>query len=383
MKKIAILGSTGSIGTSTLRVIDHLEEQFEVSALAAHSNIDLLQEQVERYKPRLVAVYDETKANELRQRLSGIEVVPGIEGLKACAALAEVDLVVTAVVGSIGLEPTLTAIQHGKDIALANKETLVAGGELVMQAARDKGVQILPVDSEHSALFQCLNGENLKEVSKLVLTASGGPFRSYTDEQLASIQPSDALNHPTWVMGAKVTIDCSTLMNKGLEVIEAHWLFSMPKEKIDVVVHPQSTIHSMVEFCDGSTIAQLGTTDMCIPIQYALTYPKRQPTFLKPFSLTDLQTLTFYPPDTERFRCLRLAYVAMEKGGTMACFMNAANEALVDHFIQGEISWLDIGKRLEALMNKHEVIHKPDLAAIQAVEKEAREQVMMMQGTHV
>lgn len=355
MKRIAILGSTGSIGESTLRVVRHLGDRFRITALAARGNIELLEAQAREFNPTLIAVYDESKACELKKRVPHIEVVAGIDGLKAVAAHHEADFVVSAMSGTAGLIPTVAAIEAGKELGLANKEALVSGGSLVMTLAKKRGVKILPIDSEHSALFQCLEGQSKSAVRRLVITASGGPFRTYSAEQLSTITPEQALRHPTWAMGAKVTIDSSTLMNKGLEVIEAHWLFGIPLEQIDVVVHPQSIIHSMVEFVDNSLLAQMGETSMIVPIQYALTYPERLPGILKPFDFVKYSTLQFMVPDTDRFRCLRLAYDAIRIGGTLPCYMNAANEVLVHHFLNKKISWLEIAQRLEALMLKHQV----------------------------
>lgn len=371
-KRIAILGSTGSIGKNTLEVVDHLPEKFTVVSIAAKSNIDLLEIQAKKYRPKCIAVYDEDKALILKKRLPDFHVVGGMEGLKEAASIKDADCVVSAIVGSIGLVPTLAAIEAGKEIALANKEVLVAAGDLVTKLAKEKGVPILPVDSEHSAIFQCMLGGKKSEIRKLILTASGGPFRSHSLNDLKMIQVDDALKHPTWTMGAKVTTDCSTLMNKGLEVIEAYWLFGLPIDQISVVVHPQSVIHSMVDFVDGSILAQLGRTDMKLPIQYALTYPDRYPGTLKPFDFTEYETLNFYKPDLERFRCLKLAYEAIVEGGSMPCFMNAANETLVERFLNKEISWLNIGERLESLMSDHKSKAFPNLEEILDVEHEAR-----------
>jgi 1-deoxy-D-xylulose-5-phosphate reductoisomerase len=353
MKKIAILGSTGSIGRSTLSVSRHLKERIQVVALAARNNIELLEIQANEFNPKLIAVFEEQSALQLQKRLPHIPVLAGLEGLKAVAAFQDASLVVAAISGTMGLVPVLSAIEAGKTIGLANKEALVSGGALVMEKAKKHNAQIIPIDSEHSALFQCLKGEPKAAVRRLILTASGGPFRTYSTEQLEQVTVEQALRHPTWVMGDKVTIDCSTLMNKGLEVIEAHWLFDMPIEKISVLIHPQSIIHSLVEFIDNSLLAQLGESSMIIPIQYALTYPERVAGNLKPFDFTQYSTLQFSLPETDRFRCLRLAFDAVKAGGTLSCFMNAANEVLVEAFLAKRLSWNRIATMLESLMQKH------------------------------
>jgi len=372
MKRIAILGSTGSIGTNTLKVARHLSDEIQVTALAAGSNVDLLCSQAKEFNPEIVAVYNEDKARELQGKLPGVRVVAGMEGLSEAASHESVDMVVAAITGTAGLVPTVAAIEAGKDIALANKETLVSGGELVMRLVKEKGVSLLPVDSEHSAIFQCLNGEDKASVHRILLTASGGPFRQHSTEQLGGVTVDDALNHPTWAMGPKVTVDSSTLMNKGLEVIEAYWLFGVTPEQIDVVVHPQSIIHSMVEFVDGSVIAQAGETTMCTPIQYALTYPHRLPGTLKPFDWLKTNTLQFFPPDTDKFPCLRLAFDAINSGDSLPCYMNAANEILVGRFLNKELGWQDIATKLEALMGRHKAVEVNSLEDILAVDQEAR-----------
>lgn len=370
MKKIAILGATGSIGKSALEVIDHLGPEFGVSALAACSNIDLLLSQALRYRPEVVAVYNEDKARELQKRLPGVRVVGGMEGLKEAAVRG--DMTLSAMSGTLGLIPTLAAIQAGKDIALANKETLVTGGELVVKEAERRGVRLLPVDSEHNALFQCLVGENREEVSRMVLTASGGPFRNYSLEEMGKIKKEDALNHPTWRMGPKVTVDSSTLMNKGLEMIEAHYLFQIPAEKIDVVIHPQSIIHSLVEFRDGSMKAQMSLPDMKLPIQYCFTFPKRWGGILKPFDFIHNGKLEFFKADKTKFRCLDLAYLALGAGGTLPGYMNAANEVLVGRFLEGGIAWMDLATKLEKLMERHKIQSARCLETLLEVDKLAR-----------
>lgn len=354
MKKIAILGSTGSIGESSLKVVRHLKDHFQVVALAAKSNIDALEAQAREFHPELIGVYEEKAALELMRRVPHIPVLSGMEGLKAVASYSNADFVISAMSGTAGLIPTIAAIEAGKDVGLANKEALVSGGAFVMSLVKKHGIHLIPIDSEHSAIFQCLNGENRTAVHRLILTSSGGPFRTFSSEQLFNVTIDQALHHPTWKMGAKVTIDSSTLMNKGLEVIEAHWLFDMPLEKINVVIHPQSIIHSMVEFEDNAIMAQMGEPKMIVPIQYAMTYPKRLPGLLQPFDFIKNGTLQFFIPDTDKFRCLRLAYDAAKVGGTLPGYMNAANEVLVHRFLNQNISWQDIANKLEDLMSRHQ-----------------------------
>ena len=371
MRKLSLLGSTGSIGKSTLGVARHLKEELCVTALAARSNIDLLEQQIQEFNPSLVAVFDEKKALELQSKVPHVEVVAGLEGLCAVASQSCADMAVLAMSGSSGLSPAIAAINAGKQIALANKEILVCAGELIMRLAKEKGIQLLPVDSEHSAIFQCLQGNEKKEVRRIILTASGGPFRTLSAERLRSVSVQEALNHPNWRMGSKVTIDSSTLMNKGLEKIEARFLFDVEPEKIDVVVHPQSVVHSMVEYQDGSILAQMGLPDMSLPIQYALTYPKRCPGRLPPLDFTNLQ-LTFEQPDREKFLCLALAEEALLRGKSAPCAMNAANEILVERFLQGAISWSAIGDKLEKLMSSHREVDVLTLESILAVDSETR-----------
>lgn len=374
MKRIAILGSTGSIGKSTLHVARHLGNSVRVTALAAKSNIDLLEKQAEEFTPDFIAVYDKDKALELQRRLPHIPILAGMEGLKAVAQHANADLIISAMTGTLGLVPTIAAINAGKDVGLANKEALVSGGALVMSLVKEKGVRLIPIDSEHSAIFQCLNGENVATVRRLILTSSGGPFRNHTSEQLNDISVDQALRHPTWSMGPKVTIDSSTLMNKGLEVIEAHWLFNMPLDQIDVIIHPQSIIHSMVEFVDNSIMAQMGEPNMITPIQYAITYPDRLEGSLKKFDFTKSETLQFFTPDMDKFRCLALAYQAILAGGTFPCYLNAANEILVNRFLDRKISWKEIGNKLEQLMSRHSVTSINSLDDVIAVDTQAREE---------
>ncbi len=372
MKKIAVLGSTGSIGKNTLRVASHLKEEIQVTVLAAHSNIDLLELQAQEYHPQLIAVYDEAKAKILQKRIPAIPVVSGIEGLKLAASCPDVNFVVSAISGMIGLIPTLAAIEAGKGIGLANKEALVAGGHLVMDLAKKHRVPIIPIDSEHSAIFQCLQGESKKSLRRIILTASGGPFRTFSREQLQKITIQQALKHPTWAMGPKVTIDSSTLMNKGLEVIEAYWLFGVSVDQISVLVHPQSIIHSMVEFVDSSIIAQLGEPSMILPIQYALTYPDRLPGLLPSFDFIKNNRLEFFEPDLKAFRCLHLAFDAIKVGGTMPCFMNAANEVLVDHFLNNRLEWTEIASHLEKLMQHYQPQQIHSLEDILEADSQAR-----------
>jgi 1-deoxy-D-xylulose-5-phosphate reductoisomerase len=368
MKKITVIGSTGSIGVNTLQVARHLG--YPVLGLAAHSNIDLLEQQANEFQPEIIAVYDKSKALELQKRLPQFTVIGGLEGLNAVSTLSSADMVISAMTGTLGLVPTLSAIKAKKDVGLANKEALVSGGALVMELAKHHNINLIPIDSEHSAIFQCLQGQKKEAIDRLILTASGGPFRSYSMEQLKAVTVEQALQHPTWKMGPKITIDCSTLMNKGLEVIEAHWLFSIPIDRIEVVIHPQSVVHSMVEFVDQSSLAQLGVTDMRIPIQYALTYPDRKPGILPRFDWTKMHQLQFYSPDREKFRCLDLAYQSIKQGDSMPGYMNAANEILVNRYLKKEIGWMDIGRKLEDLMLKHNpcVIHNiEDVLSVDAL----------------
>ena len=356
MKKLSLLGSTGSIGTQALDVVRCIQGEgkhaVQVAALAAHSNIRLLEEQIREFKPQAVAVFDLQAASALRAAVRDLDVkvYGGMEGLCALAELDDADLVLNSVVGMVGLQPTLTALRAKKQVALANKETLVAGGALVMQAAKENGVEILPVDSEHSAIFQCLQGMHTKsDLKRIILTASGGPFFGKTRAELSSVKLADALKHPNWDMGAKVTIDSSTLMNKGLEFIEAKWLFDMEPDNIDVVVHRESIVHSLIEYRDHSVIAQLGVPDMRIPIQYALTYPRRFRSPVKQLNLTDWQRLTFFAPDEETFSCFGACKRAIRRGGTLPAAVNGANEAAVALFLKEQIGYLDIGEAVCAV----------------------------------
>ncbi len=366
MKKIGILGSTGSIGTQTLEIVRNYPEKLQVVALAAGSNVELLEKQIREFKPVLAGLWEEKAAQDLRQRVSDLDVriVSGMEGLLEIAAMDEAEAIVTAVVGMIGVRPTLTAIEHGKDIMLANKETLVTAGHILIPLAKKKGVSILPVDSEHSAIFQSLNGEKKTQVKKLLLTASGGPFRGKKRHELENMTAEDALKHPNWSMGRKITIDSATLVNKGLEVMEAKWLFGVELDQIQVVVQPQSIIHSMVEYVDGSIIAQLGLPDMKLPIQYALFYPDRLPMAGPSLDFYQLSQITFEKPDTDTFRGLALAFDAMRAGGSMPTVYNAANERAVSLFLDHKISFLQIAETIEACMAQHQLIKEPDIQQI-------------------
>jgi 1-deoxy-D-xylulose-5-phosphate reductoisomerase len=372
-KNIALLGSTGSIGRSTLDVAALHAERFRVAYLTAHRNIELLAQQIRRFKPRAVVVLEECNASVLRKFTNGVtEVLFGEEGLCEIVQRDDVDIVVSALVGFVGLKPTLKAIEAGKDIALANKETLVVAGELIMSAAQKHKVQLLPVDSEHSAILQCLRGEERKSVERLILTASGGPFRSLPKEEFENITVAQALNHPTWKMGNKITIDSATLMNKGLEVIEAHWLFGLQPENIHVVIHPQSIIHSMVEFNDGSAKAQLSFPDMKLPIQYALMYPDRPAAPFKRLDFSEIRQMTFEEPDTEKFPCLALAYRALAMGGTAPTVLNAANEIAVQKFLEGAISFPTIAETIAAALNAHTPKRNASLEDIVGIDAQIR-----------
>lgn len=374
MKRIAILGSTGSIGTQTLEIVRE-NPDLEVVGLAAGTNIDLFEKQVREFRPRLVSLRDEAACRDLKVRLADleVEVACGMEGLLAIAEMEESEVLVTAIVGMIGIRPTIAAIHKGKDIALANKETLVTAGHIIMPLAVEMGVSILPVDSEHSAIFQSMQGENSERVSKLLITASGGPFRGRTRKQLENVQLEDALKHPNWSMGHKITIDSATLVNKGLEVMEAKWLFDMDLDRIQVVVHPQSIIHSMVEYVDGGIMAQLGTPDMKLPIQYALFYPDRRPMAGKRVDFYELGNITFEKPDMETFAGLKLALQAAAEGGSVPTVFNAANEKAVSLFLDRKISFLQIPEMIEMCMDAHRRIEYPDVEEILRTEQETYE----------
>ena len=371
MKKIAILGSTGSIGTQTLEIARN-NGDIQVTALAAGRNVKLLEAQIREFSPRIACLWDEKAAKELKGRVRDLQVkvTSGMEGLLEAAAGTDCEIVVTAVVGMIGIRPTIAAIEAGKDIALANKETLVTAGHLIMPLAREKQVKILPVDSEHSAIFQCLQGAGSNRLHKILLTASGGPFRGRTREQMAAVKPEDALKHPNWTMGSKITIDSSTMVNKGLEVMEARWLFDVSLDQIQVVVQPQSVIHSMVEFEDGAVMAQLGTPDMKLPIQYALYYPQRRFLPGERLDFWKMGQITFEAPDPENFRGLALAFSAGRQEGTMPTVFNAANELAVRLFLEGKISYLAITDLIQAAMERHENRPNPGLDDILRAEQE-------------
>ena len=374
MKKIAILGSTGSIGTQTLEIV-RTNKDLEVTALAAGNNIDLLERQIREFRPRLAAVWKEERAAELKSRLADMDVrvVSGMDGLLEVAAVPESEILVTAIVGMIGIRPTIEAIRAGKDIALANKETLVTAGHIIMPLAKECGVSILPVDSEHSAIFQSLQGGQRKALHKILLTASGGPFRGKEREELEHIQVEDALKHPNWEMGRKITIDSSTMVNKGLEVIEAKWLFGVTVDQIQVVVQPQSIIHSMVEYEDGAVIAQLGTPDMKLPIQYALYYPERRYLPGERLDFGTLTQITFEKPDMETFYGLKLAFEAGRRGGSLPTVLNAANERAVAMFLNRKIRYLEIPEIIQACMENHKNIPDPTVEEILKTEKETYE----------
>lgn len=371
MKKIAVLGSTGSIGTQTLEVVRN-NGDIRVTALAAGRNIEKLEEQVREFKPKLVCVWEEAKAKELALavRDMDVRVVSGMDGLIEAATEVEAEIVVTAIVGMIGIRPTIAAMKAGKDIALANKETLVTAGHIIMPLAKEKNVRILPVDSEHSAIFQCLNGESHRQIAKILLTASGGPFRGRTREEMREVRLEDALKHPNWAMGRKITIDSSTMVNKGLEVMEARWLFDVTMDQVQVVVQPKSVIHSMVEFLDGAVMAQLGTPDMKLPIQYALYYPERRDLPGERLDFWKIGQITFEKPDFENFKGISLAYEAGRIGGSMPTVFNAANEYAVSLFLDRKIGYLTITDMIEEAMRFHQVIANPTVEQI--LETEAR-----------
>jgi len=372
MKKISILGSTGSIGTQTLDVVKGHSKEFQVLGLAAFNETEKMLEQIKEFKPEKVCLFEEKAAEEL-QKKTKVEVVSGMQGLKEIATIENVEQVIVSVVGAIGIEPTLEAIKKGKNIGLANKETLVSAGESIMKEVRKKGIVLMPIDSEHSAIFQCLNGEERKKVSKVIITCSGGPFRGKKLKDFYNSTPEQALGHPTWSMGAKITIDSSTLMNKGLEVLEAKWLYDLSLEEIEIVVHPQSLIHSMVEFVDGSVMAQIGTHDMRTPIQYALTYPKRLPNSFPRLNFFENNNFTFEKPDFENFPCLKYAFEAGKKGGTLASAMNAANEIAVLAFLDKKIKYGEIPKIIKKVMDEHKNKISPSVEDALNADKKARE----------
>jgi len=373
-KRIAILGSTGSIGTQTLEVVEQKPEYFEIKVLTANSNVHLLAEQAKKFNPEVVVIANENKAEDLRSLLkkTSVKILSGIEGLSEVVTKENVDVVLTALVGYVGLIPTINAIKKGKDIALANKETLVVAGDLIKQLANTYNSRILPVDSEHSAIYQCLAGEKPEDIEKIYLTASGGPFLNFSDDELNSVTCEDALNHPNWSMGDKITIDSATMMNKGFEAIEAKWLFDLEPNQIDVIIHPQSIIHSLVQFVDGSIKAQMGLPDMKLPILYALSAPSRVKSEFKRFNFDDYARLTFQKPDTKKFRNLALAFEAMNKGGNVPCIINAANEVAVEAFLERKIGYKDISSIVEQSIQKIAYIKQPNLEDYIKTDQETR-----------
>ena len=384
MKKIGILGSTGSIGTQTLDIV-RKEKDLEVVSLAAGSNVALMESQIREFKPRTAALWDEKAAADLRERVRDlpVRVVSGMEGLLEVSTEADMEILVTGIVGMIGIRPTIAAIEAGKNIALANKETLVTAGHIIMPLTRERGVSILPVDSEHSAIFQSMHGERRERVEKILLTASGGPFRGKTREELADMTVEDALKHPNWSMGKKVTIDSASLCNKGLEVMEAKWLFDVELSRIEVVVHPQSILHSAVQYADGGIMGQMGVPDMKLPIQYALFYPDRRPMDTGRVDLCKLGSLTFERPDTETFRGLALAYRAAERGGSLPTVFNAANEKAVALFLEKRIRFLQIPELIEAAMDAHHVVEDPTVEEILSAEAETYEYIRQKFGEQI
>lgn len=385
MKSLALLGSTGSIGRNTLQIVARFPEKFQVKTLAAKTSIDLLADQVHAFRPEAVAVFDQSTAQRLSRLLPsgiGVEIMHGPEGYRAVASWDGVDMTVGAMVGAAGLEPVIAAIAAGKDIALANKETLVMAGELVKAAAFQKGVRLLPIDSEHSAIFQCLHGHRVQDLDKIILTASGGPFLNTPSEAFADLTPAQALKHPNWEMGAKITIDSATLMNKGLEVIEAKWLFNLDPARIEVLVHPQSIVHSMVAYCDGSMLAQLGVPDMQEAIAYALAYPERIPLKQPLPDLVGIGGLSFQHPDTQRFPCLQLAYAAIDRGGTMPAVMNAANEVAVHAFLDNQLPFVRIPALIRATMDAHDPVKIVDLASVLTADAWARRKAQSLVAKH-
>lgn len=375
MKNIAVLGSTGSIGTQTLDIVRNNTDELKIKVLAAGSNVELIEKQIREFKPEIAVLYNAEKANELKIKIAdtGVKVLSGMDGMIESATFDDVDTVVTSMVGMIGIKPTIAAIKAGKNIALANKETLVTAGHIIMPLIKEHKVSLLPVDSEHSAIFQSMNGENRKRISKILLTASGGPFRGKSYEELKNVTLEDALKHPNWAMGQKITVDSATLVNKGLEVMEAAWLFDVDVSMIQVVVHPQSVIHSMVEYEDTAVIAQLGCPDMRLPIQYALFYPDRRFLDAKKLDFFEMKSLTFEKPDMDTFKGLKFAMEAAEFGGSMPTVFNASNEEAVAMFLNKKIGFLDIYRIIEESMNRHTVISNPDIDTVLSVERDTRE----------
>jgi 1-deoxy-D-xylulose-5-phosphate reductoisomerase len=374
MKNVAILGSTGSIGRNTLEVIANFPDQFRITYLSTNKNVDLLCEQAQRFRPRGIGALDEKAGTKLCTMTNGsLEMLNGEIGIEETVSRDDVDIVVSSLVGFAGLKPTIKALESGKTVALATKEALVVAGELIMRLVKQRNLVLTPIDSEHSAILQCLVGERKENIAKLILTASGGPFLNTEKAALENVSVAEALNHPNWRMGNKVTIDSATLMNKGLEVVEAHWLFGLPPERIEVVIHPQSIVHSMVEFIDGSVKAQLGVPDMRIPIQYALTYPNRAPSTYTRLDFSELCEMTFFKPDRTKFECLNLAYNALQTGGTATTVLNAANEVAVESFLKNKIKFSQIPKLIEKALSLHHAIHRPCLDEIIGVDRETRQ----------
>ncbi len=383
IKGITVLGATGSVGKSTLAVVDSLRDRFRVIGLTACSNEPLLRELIERYQPRYAALVDEEQASYLLSRYTGsTEILGGVHGVLTIASAAEADIVVSGIVGAAGLQPVLAAIERGKTIALANKEPLVMAGHIITSLAEKHGATLLPVDSEHSAIFQCLCGNKNQKIHKIILTASGGPFYNRSVEELEEVTPKEALAHPTWSMGSKISVDSATLMNKGLEVIEAHWLFGVDVENIEVLIHPCSIVHSMVEFVDGSIIAQLSQNDMKLPIQYALTYPERLESTVKRLDITKVSPLEFFIPSHDKFPCLRLAYKAAKTGGTMPAVLNAANEVAVNEFLNSRLRFPDIHTLINSVMNEHLVVPDPSLNDILEADRWARDRAEASQRSY-
>lgn len=382
MKKISVLGSTGSIGTQTLDVVDRQNGSFAICGLAANKNVKRLSEQIRKYKPEKAAIFDESLYTELKNSVSdcGTKILCGLDGVREVSCNSGADIVLSAIVGVAGLLPTLDAINNKIDIALANKETLVTAGKLVTQKAKENGVKLLPVDSEHSAIFQCLNGSQQKNIKRIILTASGGPFFGKNRAELEKVSVADALNHPNWSMGSKITIDSATLMNKGLEFIEAKWLFGVKPEEIDIIVHRQSIIHSMVEFTDGSVLAQMGKPDMRTPISVALNYPDREVLDCEPLDFSSLNSLTFDKPDYDTFKCLNLAIEAIKVGGTVPAYLNGANETAVELFLNGKIGFLDIGDCIEEAIKSYTPVYDYNIKDILTADKQARERIYQICG---
>lgn len=381
MKNIVILGSTGSIGKSTLEIVENFPDKFKVIGLTAGRNISLLKEQIERFKPEVVAVSSEREYRKLKEIIKGrtpLEVLYGTDGISSISCMPKADVVVSAIVGAAGLLPTLAAIRSGKTVALANKETLVIAGDIVISEVKKNGARLLPVDSEHSAIFQCLEGRKKRDIKRIILTASGGPFVGKSKKELKNVTPDIALKHPSWIMGKKITIDSATLMNKGLEVIEAHYLFGIPVENIDVLIHPQSIIHSMVEFIDGSIIAQMAVPDMKGPIAYALTYPERLYNVMNDINFEKISKLTFQKPDHKTFPCLNLAYEALRTGGTMPAVLNASNEIAVDAFLKGIISFNSIPVIIKKVMRIHRPVYSKDINSLLSADNWARNETVRL-----